>query len=78
MGLCANNIFFSSFKMALKVYFLSESRSEKFYKTKFNFKSIDNNFKIDANLFYDVRGILRDICKKVIFLTFFTNQNQNT
>jgi hypothetical protein len=41
------NKFFSPFlKMTLKIHFLSESRSLKIYETKFNFKSIDDYFKI--------------------------------
>jgi hypothetical protein len=45
--------FISSFKKTLKIHFLSESRSVKFYKTKLNFKSIDDNFKIPAFLFFN-------------------------
>jgi hypothetical protein len=43
--------FFSTFKVTLKIHFLSESTSVKI--TKFNFKSTGDNFKIPAFLFFN-------------------------
>jgi hypothetical protein len=65
------NSCFSSFKMTLKIHFLSLSRSEKFYRTIFNFKSIGGNFKLTAFLFYEVYA------KRSFFLVFFANLLKN-
>jgi hypothetical protein len=48
MGLCAKIILFSFFKMTFKIHSFTKSRSVK----EFNFKSIDDIFKIATFLFY--------------------------
>jgi hypothetical protein len=59
--------FFSSFKMRLKIHFLSKSRSVKINGTKFNFKSIGDNLKIATFL------IFNRFVKKVKKNEFFGN-----
>jgi hypothetical protein len=64
--------FFTSFKMTLKIHFLSKSRSAKILSsTKFNFKSIGDNFKFAAFLFYEVYA------KKSFFWVFSPNLLKN-